>query len=328
MASSSPDRGHTLLSMTPSRAADAFEELASFLDANDKGHWIRRGTPAEDSPNPLWAHLIPASLRAFVARCGYPSILAPRVRIAFVPLRLQPTLGLAEPGFTWHLYKALLQTSVRRANGAFFAGSDFSEVGGWCLRNDGHGERVWRVEDSLVFPQKDEGSFEDWFVAQLELVRRAANRKPVAGDPTKKSKPRLTSDPAADLRMYEAFVPTYSEAVIPEARWPNGTTKSEGVFRQDKPEGFFRFFYATGAPLASGHFENGVRQGPWQYHLPPSHTEDASEKRIWGRGEVKDGLEEGHWIGSDEARPVELTRVFRAGVLDVPELQGSISRHA
>ena len=106
--------------MTESRAADAFEELTSFLEANDKGHWIRKGTPTHDAPHPLWAHLVPSSLRAFVARCGYPSILAPKLRIAFVPLHLQPTIGLAEPGFDWHLYKALLQTAVRRANGAFF----------------------------------------------------------------------------------------------------------------------------------------------------------------------------------------------------------------
>ncbi|RJS27432.1 hypothetical protein DRW03_03440 [Corallococcus sp. H22C18031201] len=312
--------------MTSSRAADAFEELASFLEANGKGHWVRRGTPADDAPSPLWAHLIPASLRAFVARCGYPSLLAPRVRIAFVPLRLQPALGLAEPGFTWNLYKALLQSAVRRANGAFFAGADFSEVGGWCLRHDGTGERVWRVEDGLVFPQEDEGSFEEWFVMQLESVRRAASKKTVTDAPTQKRKARPASDPAADLRMYEEFVPAYAVAVTPDVRWPNGTTQSEGAFREDKPEGFFRFFYETGAPLASGHFVNGVRQGPWQYHLPPSHTEDASEKRLWGRGEVKDGLEEGPWVGSNEWSPVELTRVFRAGVLDVPEVLGSVAR--
>ncbi|RYZ38385.1 MAG: hypothetical protein EOO71_24270 [Myxococcaceae bacterium] len=299
--------------MTESRAADAFEALASFLEANDKDHWIRKGTPTHEAPHPLWAHLVPSSLRAFVARCGYPSILAPKLRMTLVPLHLQPAIGLAEPGFDWHLYKALLQTAVRRANGAFFAGHDFSDVGGWCLRNDGKGERVWGVEDSVAIPSDDQGAFEDWLIARIEEVHREAT---AAGATAKKKKP--PRPPSHELRMYDEYVSLYPVDVIQDAKWPSGRAKSEGAFLDNKPEGPFRFFYATGAPLASGHFENGVRQGTWRYHLPPDHTEDAREKRLWGEGEVKEGLEEGPWIGSDSGSPRERTRVFRSGVLERP----------
>ncbi|RKG93761.1 hypothetical protein D7V88_01230 [Corallococcus terminator] len=305
--------------MTESRAADAFEALASFLEANGKGHWLIRGTPTPEAPHPLWAHLVPSSLRAFAARCGYPSLLAPKLRMTLVPLHVQPAIGLAEPGFDWHLYKALLQTAVRRANGAFFAGFDFSDVGGWSLRNDGQGERVWGVEDSLAIPGDDQGPFEDWLIARFQEVHLLASKAPTAGGTAKKKRP---SDPSHELRMYDEYVPLYPATVMQDAKWPNGTTKSQGAFLDNKPEGPFRFFYATGAPLASGHFENGVRQGTWRYHLPPSHTEDSAEKRLWGEGEVKDGLEEGPWIGSDSGSPRERTRVFRSGVIEAQELRG------
>ncbi|TSC25290.1 toxin-antitoxin system YwqK family antitoxin [Corallococcus sp. Z5C101001] len=298
--------------MMESRAAAAFEALKSLLDANGKRHWIREGSPTDDAPHPLWAHLVPPALRAFVARCGYPSILAPGLQLAFVPLHLQPTIGLAEAGFDWHLYKALLQAAVRRANGAFFAGSDLSDVGGWCLRLDGEEPRVWEIEESLALSQKKPASFDDWCIARIEKVRRKAL---AAGTGAKKPRKQNASDPADELSLYAGSASYYPTAVTPDARWPNGKVKSEGAFKDDKPEGPFRFFFMTGAPLASGHFENGVRQGTWQYHLPPSHTEDASEKRLWGRGEVKDGLEEGLWTGTDEWSPVERARVFHAGVL-------------
>ncbi|HVO73886.1 MAG TPA: hypothetical protein VMT35_07675 [Ignavibacteriaceae bacterium] len=85
----------------------------------------------------------------------------------------------------------------------------------------------------------------------------------------------------------------------------NGKTLMEGLIKDNKNEGKWRYYYPTGQMESEGNFANDTVEGKWTWYY-----EDGTIKE---EGHYKNGKREGIWILYDEKGKVKTTMNFKEG---------------
>ena len=110
--------------------------------------------------------------------------------------------------------------------------------------------------------------------------------------------------------------------------WDNGRLRSQGAYRLDRRQGEWTFWDRTGLRVELGHYEEGVRQGPWMRHDGPSGRDVAcyyiDGERFPAVDTVAQRLAE--WIRDGDAgeRLQALRLARRIGPAGIPVIQSAL----